>query len=149
MGLAPVCALGALLLGLVAGERSGIAAADAALIVGVAALGAAWFTRPPVRAVLAAMACALLGFAGMGRAVDGQVRSPLDAAIGRRDLMTVRGEATSDPDGPAYEASVLVRVDVGHGAHRTLLASATADEVAALRVVEAGDRVVLTGRLAP
>ena len=67
----------------------------------------------------------------------------------RRAPATLRGVATSDPVGPAYEASLLIRVDAGHGAHRTLLARASGDDVAALRVIEAGDHVVLDGRLAP
>src|SRR5205085_7042347 len=106
---------------------SGVAAANGVLIVGAGALGAAWFTRPPGRGVLAAIACALLGCAVMGRALDGQARSPFQAAIERREETTIKGEATSDPSGPAYEASVLIRVDAGHGAHRTLLARASGD----------------------
>ena len=149
MELGPVVVLGALIAGIVAGERSGIAAANGALIVGAGALGAAWFTRPPRRSVMAAIACALLGCAVMGRALDGQERSPLLAAIDRRETTTLRVEATSDPDGPTFEASVLVRVDTGHGSHRTLLARASGDDVAALRVIEAGDHVVLEGRLVP
>jgi competence protein ComEC len=147
--LGPVAVLAALLAGLVVGERSGIAVANGALIIGVGALGAAWFTRPPARGVLAGCACALLGCAVMGRALEGQANSPLAGAIDRREELTVRGEATTDPDGPAFAASVLVRVDAGHGTHRTLLAQATGDDVAALRVIQAGDHVVLEGRLAP
>ena len=43
----------------------------------------------------------------------------------------------------------VVRVDVGPGAHRTLLATASGDDAMPLRALEAGDRVVLPGRLAP
>ncbi|MDQ1380525.1 MAG: competence protein ComEC [Actinomycetota bacterium] len=141
--------LGALLLGLWAGERTGTGLANAGLIVGAAAFGAAWFTRRSERVALAGVACALLGCAAMSRAVDGQRHSSLLAAIERGASTTVRGVATEDPAGPIYEASVLIRVDAGSGAHRTLLARATGADVAALRVVEAGDHVVLTGRLAP
>ncbi|MDQ1474850.1 MAG: competence protein ComEC [Actinomycetota bacterium] len=148
MGPGPVVALGALILGLWAGERTGAGLANAALIVGAAAFGAAWFCRRSERVAFAAIACALLGCAVMSRAVDGQRHSPLRAAIERGASTTVRGVATEDPAGPTYEASVLIRVDAGSGAHRTLLARATGEGVAALRVVEAGDHVVLTGRLA-
>ncbi len=148
MELGPVVVLGALIAGILAGERSGLAVANGALIVGAGALGAAWFTRSPRRGALAAIGCALLGCAAMGRALDGQTRSPLQTAIDRRDPTTVRGVATGDPNGPTFEASVLIRVDVGHGGHRTLLARATGGDVAALRVIEAGDHVVLEGRLA-
>lgn len=149
MDLGPLFVVGALIVGLLAGERSGIAAANGALIVGVGALGASWFARRPWRGVLVAAACALLGFAVMGRALDGQARSPFAAMIDRRADTTVHGVATSDPDGPTYEASVLVRVDAGAGTHRTLLVDASGDDVAALRVIEAGDHVVLAGRLEP
>ena len=149
MELRPFIVIGALIAGIVAGERSGIAVANGVLIVGAGALGAAWFARPPGRGVLVAIACALLGCAAMGRALDGQAHSPLQVAIETRAPATLRGVATSDPVGPAYEASLLIRVDAGHGAHRTLLARASGDDVAALRVIEAGDHVVLDGRLAP
>jgi len=137
--------LGAVIVGLLAGQRLEVGAATGALVVGVATLGAAWFAQPPVRGVLAAIACALLGCAVMGRALDGQSRSPLRIPIERRDATTFRGVATSDPSGPSYEADLLVRVETGHGTHRTLLARATGDDVAALRVIEAGDRVVAEG----
>lgn len=149
MEVGPIAVLAAVLAGIVAGERSGVAAANGALVVGAGALGAAWFARSPMRVVLAAIACALLGFAVMGRALDGQAHSPLRAAIETRDLTTLHGVAASDPSGPTYEASLLIRVDVGHGATRILLATASGDDVAALRVVEAGDHVVLEGRFAP
>ena len=113
----PFLVLGALIAGLLVGEGTGVSVANGALIVGAGALGAAWFARPPARLLLAAAACALLGCAVMSRAVDGQQHSPLGTAMERRDTTTVRGEATEDPSGPMFEASVLVRVDVGHGAH--------------------------------
>jgi len=145
----PVVALVALIAGIVVGERSGTATANGALLAGSAALAAAWFTRSRRRSALAAVACALLGCAAMGRARDGQDHSPLRAAIDRRESTTVHGVATEDPDGSTYEASVLVRVDTGHGTDRVLLARAAGDDVGALRVIEAGDHVVLTGRLTP
>ncbi len=147
--IGPVVVVGALLVGLLVGERVPISFANVVLVVGVGALGAAWFTRGRARGALVAIACALLGVAVMGRALDGQARSPLGPAVERRADVTLRGVATEDPGGPLYEASVLIRVDSGAGTHRTLVARASGDEVAALRVIEAGDRVVLRGRLAP
>jgi competence protein ComEC len=147
--LGPVLAAVGVILGIAAGERSGGSAANAAVVLGAAALAAAWFTHPPGRTLLAAAACALLGYAAMGRALDGQAHSSVRAAIEARATTTVHGTVVSDPTGPAYEADVLVRIDIGVGRHRTLLARATGTEVSALRVVEAGDRVVLRGRLAP
>jgi len=145
--LAPVVVLGALLAGLLTGQRAGGGAATGALVAGVVAAGAAWFTHSRHRTALAAVACALLGCAVMARALDGQDRSPLGPAIAHREATTVHGVATEDPAGSQYEASVLVRIDTGHGSHRTVLARAAGADRAALRVVEAGDRVVLQGRL--
>jgi competence protein ComEC len=145
----PVIVLGALVVGLLAGERTGTAMAGTALIIGAGALGAAWFTRRSARVAFGAVALALLGGAAMSRALDGQQHSALGAAVERGVTTTVRGAATEDPSGPAFEASVLVRVHAGPGEPRTLLATATGADVAALRVIEAGDHVVLTGRLAP
>jgi competence protein ComEC len=149
MDLGPVLAVAGVIVGIIAGERSGGSAANGALVLGAAALAAAWFTHPPGRTVLAAAACALLGWAAMGRALDGQAHSPLRAAIDARSTVTLHGSVATDPTGPAFETDVLVRVDVGRHRRRTVLVRATGTEVSALRVVEAGDRVVLRGRLAP
>jgi len=145
----PVCAVVGVVIGIVAGARSGGPAAGVALVLGAAAFGAAWFAHTPGRTVLAATACALLGYAAMGRALDGQVNSPLRAGVAARSIATVRGTVVSDPTGPAYEVDVFMRADTGHDTHRILLARATGTEVSALRVVQAGDRVTLRGRLAP
>jgi competence protein ComEC len=145
----PVLAVAGVIAGIVAGERSGASSAGAVLVVGATAVGAAWFAHAPGRTALAVVACALLGHAAMGRALDGQEHSPLGAAIAARTTVTVHGTVVSDPTGPAYESDVVLRVDVGGGRHRTLLARATGTEVSALRVVEAGDRVAVRGRLAP
>jgi competence protein ComEC len=147
--LAPVVTLGALIGGLLVGQHTSRGVAAGALIAGAAGVGAAWFTHSRRRTALAAVACGLLGCAVMGRALDGQARSPLGAAIAHRESTTVGGVATEDPSGPQYQASVLVRIGTPAGGHRTVLARATGDDVAALRVIEAGDRVVLQGRLAP
>ena len=149
MELGPLVALAALIAGIFAGERAGAAAANVALVAGAGALGAAWFVRAPVRVALAACACGLLGCAVMSRALDGQRHSSLQPGIDARAETTVKGDVVTDPTGPAYEASILVRVATAGGTHRTLLASANGDETGALRTVEAGDHVVLAGRLAP
>jgi competence protein ComEC len=145
----PLLAVAGAILGIVAGERTGAATANGALVVGVAGLAASWLVHPPARTVLAAVACALLGCAVMGRALDGQLNSPLRGAIEARAHVTVRGTVVGDPTGPAYEVDALVRVATGARSHRTLLVRATGSDVSALRAVEAGDRVLLRGTLAP
>ena len=90
MDLGPVAVLAALLAGLVVGERSGIGVANGALIVGVGALGAAWFTRPPARGVLAAMRVRALGMRGHGP----RTRRSGELTAAERDRST-RGVHTS------------------------------------------------------
>ena len=92
------------------GARRESRPANGALVVGAGALGAAWFTRSPRRSRV-----------GRGRVRAARVsRSWAAPSTGRRTrrseprsiaarTTTVRGEATEDPDGPTYEASVLVR----------------------------------------
>ena len=84
----------------------------------------------------------------MERALDGEVHSGLTSAISRETSVTVNGVLGDDPQTGRFETDAFVRVPVGHG-HRTLLAVATGDDAVRLRVLEAGDRVVLSGRLGP
>jgi len=144
----PFVALGALVAGVLVGERAGIGAANVALVTGAAALGAAWFTRARVRVAIVGLALALLGVAVMGRAIDGR-HSTLQPAIDGRASVTVSGEVTRDPTGSTYASSALVRVVLPRGGHRTLLVAASGSDAMVLRVLEAGDRVVLRGRLGP
>jgi competence protein ComEC len=122
----------------------GAAPPGGALVVAAVALFAAWFLRGPPRLALGIAGCGLLAFTMSARATDGARHSPLP----ERGEVTLRGDLTSDPSGPAYTASALVRVAVA-GSHRTVLADASGDDAMRLRVLEAGDRVVLHGRLAP
>ena len=92
----PIAALGALIVGLLVGQRTGTGPATVAVVAGMGAFGGAWFARPPMRAVLAAAACALLGCAVMSRAIDGQQHSPLGAALEHRESVTLSGEATDE-----------------------------------------------------
>src|ERR1700730_3250156 len=142
----PLVALATLVPGLVAGEHLGAGAAPVALVVGAGALGAASFLRDRARIAVAATALALLGAAVMARALDGQRNSPLAAAIATRDVTTLHGVLTSDPDGSSFVATVLARLDAGT-AHRTVLVSASGADAMRLRVLQAGDHVRITGRL--
>jgi len=134
--------------GIVAGEHAGPGPATAILLIGLIALAAAWFVDARARIALAAIALVLIGVAQTQRALDGQVHSPLTDATARRELVTVPGVLADDPQSGRFDTDVLVRVSVRDG-HRTLLAVATGDDALRLRVLEASDRVVLTGRLGP
>ena len=141
-------ALGGLVIGIVAGERSGPGAATGLLAVGLVALAAAWFVSARVRVVVAVLALALVGAAQTQRALDGQVRSALTEAIARGAPVTLSAVMVDDPQSGRFDTDAFVRVPAGRS-HRTLFAVATQDDALRLRALEAGDRVVLTGRLGP
>ena len=143
-----VLALGGLLLGIAAGQHAGPGPATGVLAVGVAALGLAWFVQGRARVAVAVVALALIGGAQVQRALDGQVHSSLTRGMSREQTVTIDGVLSDDPETGRFDTDAFVRVPVAHG-HRTLFAVATGDDALRLRVLEAGDRVVLTGRLAP
>jgi competence protein ComEC len=143
-----VLGLGGLVAGIAAGERVGPASAAPLLLVGLVALVCAWFVDGRVRIVLAVLALALLGAAQTERAVNGLVNSGLRAAMERHSPVTLAGVLVDDPESGRFETDAYVRVPVGR-AHRTLYVVATSDDALRLRVLEAGDRVVLDGRLGP
>ena len=142
-----VAALGALVLGILAGERAGPSAA-AVLAVGAIALAGAWFVEGRSRVALACAALALLGAAQTERALHGQVSSALAGAVARHEAVTVAGVLVDDPQTGRFDTDALVRVPAGTS-RRTVDAVATGDDALRLRVLEAGDRVVLAGRLDP
>ena len=79
---------------------------------------------------------------------NGQAHSPLTAAVARRAPETFSGVLVDDPQSGRFDTDAYVRVAAG-GTHRTLFAVATGDDALRLRVLEAGDRVVIEGRLGP
>jgi competence protein ComEC len=140
--------LGALLVGIVAGERVGAGSAGLLLSAGVVALLGAWFVDGRARVAVAMLALAMLGGAQSQRALDGLVHSNLNAAIDRGAPATISGVLVDDPQSGRFDTDAFVRVPVGDS-HRTLYAVATGDDALRLRVLEAGDRVVLRGRFGP
>jgi competence protein ComEC len=140
--------LGALVLGILAGERAGARSATALLVIGAVAIAGAWFVDGRARVALAIVALALLGGAQTQRALDGQVHSPFADAIARETTVTVSGVLVDDPQIGRFDTDAFVRVAAGHS-HRTLYAVATGDDALRVRVLEAGDRVVMVGRLGP
>jgi competence protein ComEC len=137
-----------LVVGILAGRHGGPRPATGALIVGVAALGAAWIVDGRARVAVAVIALALVGSAQMERALDGQVHSSLTRAIAREAPVTLSGVIADDPQSGRFDTDAFVRVPAGRG-HRTLFAVATGNDASRMRILEAGDRVVLTGRLGP
>jgi competence protein ComEC len=144
--LGPALALSGLVVGILLGEHVGPRTAAPELCLGVIALVAAWFCTGAARMAVAVIALALVGIAVTERALDGQHAHDLAAAVRAHETVRVRGSLITDPDGPRFGASALVRVG---GAGRIVLAKATGDGAGRLRILEAGDRVALEGRLEP
>ncbi len=122
--------------------------ATAVLIVGMLALGAAWFLAGRARLAVVVLALVLIGGAQTQRALDGLVHSSLTHAIEREEPVTVSGVLVDDPQSGRFDTDAFVRVPTA-GGHRILFVVATGDDALRVRVLEAGDRVVLAGRLGP
>ncbi len=110
----------------------------------------AWLLDGVARRVVIAIALMLLGGAVMQRALHGLTEPSLDRAIARSgsqaDAVHLRGVLVTDPDGPRFGASALVRADTFD---RIVLVKATGDDAGRLRALEAGDHADFEGRLDP
>lgn len=146
MNTGPLVALVALVAGSLIGERLGAGSGTLFVAAGVAGLVLAWCTSGGTRVTCAAVALASLGCGTMQRAVDGQVHHAWVDAVERGDDVTVEGTLASDPSGSRFRVEAYVRA---RRVDRTLLVRSSSDDATRLRVLEAGDRVVLQGRLAP
>jgi competence protein ComEC len=145
----PFVAVLAVVAGIVGAERTTLPASNLVMLLGLVALVGAWFALGRIaRVALVALGLVIVSAVAMTRALEGQRASPLASAIARHASATLRGTLVEDPDGPAYTVSALVRVETG-GTHRTLRLQAGGDEAMVLRVLDAGDRVVVRGRLGP
>jgi competence protein ComEC len=143
---AAVAAAVALVLGTRTGERLGPQPATVLLGLGVAGIVAAWLVTGWRRALVVALALFASGAATMARALDGQEHHALTGAIAIGAAVRIDGTAASDATGVRFRTEVLVR---DHEADRIVVARGTGQAAGRLRVVQAGDRVVVEGRLAP
>jgi hypothetical protein len=141
-------ALGGLTAGIFAGQHAGPSSGSAVLIVGGIALAVSWFVAGRPRVAVVVLALMLIGGAQTQRALDGLVHSSLRAGIEREQPVTLTGVLADDPQSGRFDTDAFVRVPIA-GGHRILFAVATGDDALRLRILEAGDRVVLAGRLGP
>ncbi len=101
-----------------------------------------------VGAVVAALAFALLGAAVMQRALHGLTVSPLAAAIAAHADARVVATLVDDPDAGRFDTRVLVRVDSFDGrtaGGRRVLVTGSGDVAGQLRILSAGESLVLRG----
>jgi competence protein ComEC len=149
----PLAVLGAVVVGILAGEAAGSGRATGALVVGVGGVLVAWCLRAsPARIGVALVAFALLGGAAMQRALHGLDASPLGPAIARHADARLVGTLVDDPDAARFDAQALVRVDRFRGrggGHRRVVVDASGDVAGHLRLLAAGERVVLRGWFTP
>jgi competence protein ComEC len=151
----PAFAVCAAVTGIVIGQRAGPAAAPIVLGLGAIALVAAVTVSGPLRAVVAAIGVGALAVACTQRALNGEAQSPLAALSRHAPVVTVSGTLASDPSGPAYLTSVLLRVSrvsVEGRLRRVdgrVLVRATGSDAGEWRVLSEGDGVTATGVLHP
>lgn len=146
---APLVVLVALVGGILAGEAAGPSTAIVLLATGAVGLGITVCVRGrSMRVACVAVAVALLGAAAMQRALHGLVVSPLSAAVTRHVDARVVATLVDDPDARRFDARALVRVTSfdGHPAGgRRVLVTASGNPAAHLRLLSAGESVVLRG----
>jgi competence protein ComEC len=149
----PLAVLAGLLAGIVAGEVAGPGSARGVVALGIAGVVAAAFLRaPPVRLAVAVIAFALVGTAVMQRALHGLTASPLRADVEQRANARLAGTLVDDPESSRFDARALVRVDDVSGratGARRVLVDASGDVAGHLRLLSAGEGVVVRGWFSP
>jgi competence protein ComEC len=151
----PVLAVTGAVTGILVGQHAGPSAAPLVLGLGVVALVAAVVASGPLRVVLASVAFGALAVACTQRALNGQARSPLAAMAAHAPDATVAGTLVSDPAGPAYVTSALLRVSrvtIDGEQLRVdgrVLVRATGSDAGEWRVLAEGDGVTASGVLRP
>ncbi len=149
----PLAVLAGLVAGILAGEAAGPAAATRVLLLGIAGVLAAGFVRAaPVRLSVGIVAFGLLGTAVMQRALHGLEESPVRAAVEHDADARVVATLVDDPDSSRFGARALVRVREvsGRGAGgRRVLVTASGDVAGHLRLLSAGEGLVVEGWFAP
>ena len=150
--------LGALVVGIAAGERIGPSDALPILAAAVGlALVAVVGAHGRTRVALLLVAVVLLGSALSQRAMHGLVEWPLAAAVTHRADATLSESLVDDPDGTRFSTRVLVRVGRARAGHagwqdaggRTVVVDAGGDAAPRLALLDAGDHVTLRGWLRP
>jgi competence protein ComEC len=158
--IGPGLVLGAVLVGVLAGEAAGPSparlGAGGAVVAFTAALACAWTRRGIAGLALCCVAAALAGGAVMSRALDGQLHSPLAAVVAGRESATIDVTLAADPDATRFAARVVARVGRVHretgasgGGGRMVVIDASGDAAPRLAVLAAGDQVRLRGYFRP
>jgi competence protein ComEC len=147
--VAPLVVMVALVGGILAGEAAGPGAAPGVLVASVGLGVVAACVRVPIARVgVVALAVALLGAGAMQRALHGLVVSPVTRAVARHADVRIVATLVDDPDASRFDTRVLVRIDSLDGRDaggRRVLVTASGDVAGRLRILSAGESVVLHG----
>ncbi|MBK5287906.1 MAG: ComEC/Rec2 family competence protein [Acidimicrobiia bacterium] len=150
---APLALVAALATGVLLGDALGPGSARTLLLGAIVGIGLGFRWRATAWGLaVATVAMLLLGIAVEQRAAHGLVVSPLATATEQR----ARGEAvlvlTEDPDGPQFQTEAVARVESFRSRDaggRRVLATATGDVKSGLGVLDAGDRLRVSGSFEP
>ncbi|MFM8236366.1 MAG: ComEC/Rec2 family competence protein [Actinomycetota bacterium] len=145
----PMLAVIGAVVGCLVGPRLGPGAATTALLGAVVGAGFCGFRAARVGRSTVAAVVVLAAAALSARAHDGVRRSPFAGAVAEAATLTLSGRAIDDADPGRFSASVLIRAGAGAAGFRTVLVRAAGDEATRLARVQAGDAVVVRGRVAP
>ncbi len=158
--------VGCVVAGALLGEALGPSPAHGSVVVVVLAGLGALVVHRRARVALVGVACMAGGAASMQRALDGLVHTPLGPAVAARADVVAYGSLVGDPDGTRFTTRVVMRVDhlvvtgdrvasdrvAGRrvdGGGRRVLVVAGSSAGPRLRLLAAGDRVVVRGWLDP
>jgi competence protein ComEC len=146
---APVVVLVVLVTGILVGDALGPSTGATSLLLGGAvAIAAACSRSAPVRVILVALVVACLGAAMVQRAEHGLVASPLAEIARRHGDARVVATLVEDPDPSRFDVQVLVRVtsfDGRDAGGRRVLLTASGDDAVRVRVLSAGESIVVRG----
>ena len=141
--------LGAVVVGIFGGQAAGPGSAVVPLVVGALVLVVAIMVRSSVgRAAALAVALLLLGAATTQRAEHGLAVSPIGQVVARHADARIAATLVDDPDARRFNASALVRLDALDGraaGRRRVLVTASGAPAGRLRLLSAGESVVLDG----
>jgi competence protein ComEC len=150
------CGLGAIVVGILVGRSIGGSGAPGAIAALAVVLAVAAVVRGPGRAVALLLACGLVGMVSMQRSLHGIEVTPIDDLIDARADVQLHGRLVGDPTGTPYRVRVVVRVDRAdvRGVHRDgggrhVLLTSGGQAAARLRLLAAGDRLVVDAWLDP
>ncbi len=149
----PVALVVALASGVLVGDRLGAGSASLLLLGGMAGLAVGFRWRgTAVGLTVATLAMVCIGVAIEQRAIHGLEEWPMAREVEARGEGQAVLTLAEDPDGPRFQTEAVATMTSFQGrdaGDRRVLAIASGEVMSALGVLDAGDRLRVTGSLAP